>query len=176
MSGRSTELRRRERRVFGVSFGIAVVLHVVVLGFVAWSRVAPEWSPESETIRLVGGSWTGTPIDVFFGPPKIYEADGSIAEEPPDRILEAVRLLQMPPVCLAREIPPSAPGFGQVRLTVNSSGRIDAVSLDQSTGDVCWDLVAIRVAGDLWYQWLPSERFPAPLELLQPLTVALSRS
>ena len=81
----------------------------------------------------------------------------------------------MPPDCLARKIAPSAPGTGQVRLKVNSSGRIDAVALDQSTGDLCWDLVAIRVAGDLWYRWLPSKRFPAPLELLQPLTVGLSQ-
>ena len=175
MISRSTELRNRERRVLRVSFGVAVVVHVAAFGLIAWSRSAPEWRPGSETIRLEEGSWTGTRVDVFFGPPKIYEPGGTIAEEPPDRILEAARLLQMPPECLGREIAPSAPGFGQVRLTVNSSGRIDALALDQSTGDACWDLVAKRVAGDLWYHWLPSERFPAPVELLQPITVALSQ-
>ena len=176
MISRSTELRKRDRRVFRASFGIAILLHVAALGLVAWPRTGPEWRPGGETIQLEVDAWTGTPIDVFFGPPKIYEADGTIAEEPPDRILEAVRVLQMPPECLAREIAPTAPGSGQVRLTVNSSGRIDAVALDQSTGDPCWDRVATRVAGDLWYQWLPSDRFPAPLELLQPMTVGLSQN
>lgn len=152
-----------------------MLVHVAVLGIVAWSRAAPEWRPKNDTVRLEDGSWTGTPVNVFFGPPKIYESDGTIAEEPASRILEAARLLQMPPECLSREIAPSAPGFGQVRLTVNSSGRIDAVVLEQSTGDLCWDKVAMRVAGDLWYRWLPSERFPAPLELIQPITVALAQ-
>ena len=27
-----------------------------------------------------------------------------------------------------------------------------------------------RVAGDLWYRWLPNEEFPAPVELIQPLS------
>ena len=76
MSSRSTELRNRERHVFRASFGIAVALHVAALGFVVWSRADPEWSPGRETIRLEDGSWTGTRIDVFFGPPKIYESSG----------------------------------------------------------------------------------------------------
>lgn len=171
---RSNELRRRDRRVFRVSLGIAVVLHVAALGLIGWSRVAPTWRPDSEAVRLEEDPWTGTPVAVFFGPPKIVEPDGTLSEEPADRILEAVRVLGMPPICMGREIATAAPGLGEVRLTVNARGRIDAVTLTRSTGDACWDQVATRVAGDLWYRWLPDERFPAPLELLQPLTVALA--
>ncbi|MGI9627671.1 MAG: hypothetical protein ACR2QM_12600 [Longimicrobiales bacterium] len=175
MTNRSAELRARERRILRGSLGVAVALHAVAFGFVAWTRVAPEWSPGNEMVRLDEGSWSGTRVDVFFGPPMIFEADGAVAEQPPERTLEAARSLQMPPACFDRDLPPSAPGSGQVRLTVNASGRIDAVTLDKSTGDACWDLVAKRVAGDLWYRWLPSERFPAPIELLQPITVGLSQ-
>lgn len=176
MTSRSTELRRSERRVYRVSLGIAFVVHGAAFGLVAWSHAGPQWSPGQDSVQLEEGSWTGTPVDVFFGPTRILESDGTLAEEPPDHILEAARILHMPPECLAREIPPSAPGSGQVRLTVNSSGRIDAAALDQSTGDSCWDLVAVRVARDLWYHWLPNEQFPAPLEVLQPVTVGLSQS
>ena len=168
------ELRRRDRRVFRISLGIAVVLHVAALGLIGWSKMAPTWTPDSETVRLEENSWTGTNVAVLFGPPKIFRADGTLSEEPPDRILEAVRVLGMPPLCVGREIAAAAPGLGEVRLTVNARGRIDAVTLTRSTGDACWDQVATRVAGDLWYRWLPDERFPAPLELLQPLTVGLA--
>ena len=171
---RSTELRNRERRVFRVSLGIAVVVHVVALGLVAWASSVPEWRPDHDTVVLEPEYWTGTRVDVFFGPPKIFQVDGTIAPEPPDRVLAAVRVLQMPPLCLAREIPPGAPGSGEVRLIVNAEGRIDSVRLERSTGDACWDRVAMRVAGDLWYRWLPSARFAAPVELLQPMTVALA--
>lgn len=81
-------------------------------------------------------------------------------------------MMQVPPLCLGREIPPAAPGLGEIRLTVNAEGRIDAASLSRSTGDPCWDQVATRVAGDLWYHWLPGDR-AAPLVVLQPVTVGL---
>lgn len=165
----------RENRRLLTGLAIAVALHVMAFGFVRWSSTGPGWSPDRDLVVLESNSWTGTPVDVFFGPPKIFRADGATSEEPPDRVLEAARLLGMPPTCMSREIPPRGPGSGQVRLTVNANGRIDAVSLDQSTGDSCWDAVAMRVAGDLWYQWLPNARFPAPVELLQPITVGLAQ-
>lgn len=154
---------------------IAVVLHAAAFGLVRWSHSGPEWSPDTEAVTLEQNSWTGTPVDAFFGPPRIFRPDGTTAEEPPDRVLAAARLLGMPPICLSRAIPPSAPGSVQVRLTVNARGRINAVSVEQSTGDTCWDAVAMRIAGDLWYHWLPSDQFPAPVELLQPMTVGLAR-
>ena len=114
----------------------------------------------------------GDSVDVFFGPPRIFEPDGTLSVESPDRVLEAARAIRPPLACPASVRVARTPGSGSVRLTVNASGRIDAVTLDESTGDACWDVVATRVAADLWYRWLPSERFPAPVELLQPLTVA----
>jgi hypothetical protein len=174
MSRRSNEIRQRDSRVLRISLGIAVVLHIAALGLIAWSKVAPTWRPDAEAVRLEEDAWTGTHVAVFFGPPRIVQPDGTLSEEPPDRILEAARVLRMPPICMTREIATAAPGLGEVRLTVNARGRIDAVALTRSTGDACWDQVATRVAGDLWYRWLPDERFPAPLELLQPLTVGLA--
>lgn len=167
--------RRKENRVLVVALGVAAVLHVAAFVLVGWSRTGPEWSPDREAVTLEPAPWTGTPIDVFFGPPRIYRTDGSLAEEPDDRVLEAARLMGMPPTCLSREIPPSAPGSGEVRLVVNEDGRIDHVALTGSTGDACWDAVAVRVAGQLWYRWLPSDAFPAPVELLQPITVGLTQ-
>ena len=38
-------------------------------------------------------------------------------------------------------------------------------------GDACGDQVIETVAGDLLYHWLPSERFPAPVDLIQPVTL-----
>lgn len=175
MSRAAEERRRKENRLVWAGLGIAVLVHLAAVGFLRWSSHGPEWSPDRETVTLEAGSWTGTPVDVRFGPPRIFRSDGTIAEEPPDRVLETARLMGMPPICLSRAIPPSAPGSGQVRLTVNDVGRIGAVSLHQSTGDSCWDAVAVRVAGDLWYHWLPDARFPAPVELLQPITVGLAQ-
>ena len=171
---RSEERRKRDRRLVGISVGIAAILHVVVIGFVTWTGPGIELRPGSETVRLEENPWTGTSVDVFFGAPRIYRPDGTIAREAPDRVLEAKRILRMPPACLSRDVVPVAPGSGEVRLTVNARGRIDLVVLTRSTGDLCWDQVATRVAGDLWYRWLPNDGFPAPLELLQPLTVGLA--
>ena len=174
MNTRSDERRVRQRRVFRLSLGIAAAVHVAVIGWVSWSLAQPKWTPDQDSVQIEAGSWAGTPVDVFFGPPRIFLADGTIAEEPPERILEAERVLGMPPVCLSREIPPGAPGAGEVRLTVNAAGRIDAVALARSTGDACWDAVAMRVAGDLWYRWLPNDGHPAPVELIQPVLVGLA--
>ena len=58
---------------------------------------------------------------------------------------------------------------------VDEGGRTDDVEIEQSTGDACADEVLSRVAGDLWYRWLPSEEFPAPVDLVQPITLAETR-
>lgn len=167
--------RQKENRVLLAALGAAAVLHVVAFAFIGFSGNGPVWTPDRESVTLEATSWTGTPVDVFFGPPRIYQADGTLAHEPDDRVLEAARLLGMPPICLSREIPPRGPGSGEVRLVVNENGRIDRAALHESTGDSCWDAVAVRVAGQLWYRWLPSDDFPAPVELLQPITVGLTQ-
>ena len=175
MEQRANTRRRRENRTVFVGLGVAVLLHVAAFAFVGWNRTGPEWSLDRSSVTLEPASWTGTPVDVFFGPPRIYRPDRTLAHEPDDRVLEAARLLGMPPTCLSRDIPPAAPGSGEVRLIVNEDGRIDHVAMTRSTGDTCWDAVAVRVAGQLWYRWLPSDEFPAPVEVLQPITVGLAQ-
>jgi len=166
------ERRKRDQRVPLVSLLIAAVLHAVAFVFVAWTQPAPTWTSGHDAIELEPDAWTGTRIEILFGPPKILSPDGEFIQEPPDRVLEAMRMMQIPPLCLGRAIPPSAPGIGEIRLTVNGIGQIDAATLNVSTGDPCWDQVAIRVAGALWYHWLPGD-LVAPLEVLQPITVGL---
>ena len=46
------------------------------------------------------------------------------------------------------------------------------MSSSVSTGSACGDATLARVAGDLWYRWLPSEEFPAPVDVVQPLSFA----
>jgi hypothetical protein len=172
MATRRTERRKRERRVLWVSLTIAAAAHGFALVFFTWDRPGPVWTPDRSSVELVSDYWTGTRISVLFGPPKIRLPSGDFAQEPEDRILEAVRMMQIPPFCLGQAIPPAAPGSGEIHLTVNAEGRIDSAALTRSTGDPCWDQVATRVAGDLWYRWLPGDRV-APLEVLQPITVGL---
>lgn len=172
MPAPSDRRRRRDRHILGVCIAIAAALHVVVIGLVSWTRAGAEFVPGSDAVVLEPDPWTGTAVDVFFGPPGIRQPDGSTAREPDDRVLAAKRLMQVPPICLSRAVP-SAPGAGEIRLTVNAAGRVDLAELTQSLGDACWDRVALRVAADLWYRWLPNETYPAPVEVLQPLTVGL---
>lgn len=40
----------------------------------------------------------------------------------------------------------------------------------QSSGFPCGDAVLQRIAGDLWYRWLPNDEFPPPVELVQTLS------
>jgi len=42
----------------------------------------------------------------------------------------------------------------------------------RSSGIRCADDLLERVAGDLLYHWLPSEDFPAPVELTQPMRLS----
>jgi hypothetical protein len=109
----ASERRRRDRRVLVVSLSIAAALHVVAFTFVAWTRPGATWTPGHDTIELEPDAWTGTRIEVLFGPPKILRPQGEFIEEPPDRVLEAMRVMQVPPMCLGREIPPAAPGSGR---------------------------------------------------------------
>jgi hypothetical protein len=172
MKTRSDELREQSRRVLGWSLGIAALIHVAVFYFVSWSGT--EGESGSGLTLLATAQWTGAPVDVFFGPPKIFEPDGTLSTEAPDRVLEAARAIRLPPACSASALEVGTPGSGSVRLSVNGRGRVDSVALNESTGNACWDGVATQVAADLWYRWLPSDRFPAPVELLQPITVAWS--
>jgi hypothetical protein len=67
--------------------------------------------------------------------------------------------------------PEQTPLRGYVRLQVLASGRTLVAGIDESTGDRCADRVILDLARDLLYRWIPNERFPAPVQLIQPVTL-----
>lgn len=171
---RAAAVRRRDRRVYAWSFAVAVVVHALVLFFGPWFRSDPVWRSDTELVAGDPVDLSGLPVALFFGPPAIEVDGGAISQEPSHRVLHARRLVAPPPGCGPGDWsnPPTA--SGDVRLVVNAEGLVDEVRLTGSTGYRCWDALVMRVAGDLLYHWLPSERFPAPVELHQPITVSLS--
>ena len=173
---RSVELRRGNRKVLAYSLGIAALAHLAV--FFIWS---PEFEVEFAEATVIRrsearqGANAAAFVEVLFGPPEIVTGDGTIAKEPPDRTLRAGRVVQLPIMCAGLAQWGSTPSTGTVRLRVNAAGRVDKAQLTRGTGDSCADQVIITVAGSLWYHWLPNDRFPAPLDLSQPITLAAAR-
>lgn len=171
MESRAATHRARGRRVFLWSLGIAVALHVAA--FLFW--------PEMPVEPLTAGSVVeGEPedvdddvlrvqVDARFGPPRILRSDGSWAEEPPDRTLQAGRAVSLPAYCVGR----TQTVEGDVRLRLNTEGRVHLVRVEQGSGSSCGDEALRSVAGDLWYRWLPDKRFPAPVDLIQPVSLRL---
>ncbi len=175
METRSAELRRRHRRVLRWSFGIAVLFHAVVLIFVPWYRAEPLAGGGTELVGPRVPAWGSVAVDAFFGPPAIVRADGAAAREPDTRVLRASRLVPPPAGCEAHDWLAREEAGGEVRLEVDATGRVSSVEVTAGTGDRCWDEVLRGLASDLLYRWLPSERFPAPVELYQPLTLTPAR-
>lgn len=171
---RAELLRRRNRRIYGWSFATAVVLHVLVLVYGPWFRSEPLARSGIELVEGGTPNASGVPLDLFFGPPAIVVDADSLHREPPSRFLRVKRLVAPPLGCERGDWSAVETAVGEVRLAVNETGRIDEVDLTQSTGHRCWDLVVQRVAGDLRYHWIPSDRFPAPVELYQPIRATRS--
>jgi hypothetical protein len=171
---RSEELRRQYRRVFRWSFAIAVLVHALVLFYGPWFRAEPMSSTTTELVDRASPGRGGIPIDVFFGPPAIADRTGLLSREPSMRVLSASRLVPPPYACTSNDWLARGEAVGEVRLTVNETGRIDAVNLTESTGDRCWDVVMQGLASDLLYRWLPNDRFGAPVEVYQPVTLSLT--
>jgi len=172
VESRSAALRRRHRQVLAWSLGLAVVIHAAVLFYGPWLRNDP--GPGSGT-ELVAGSdpaLGGLAVNVFFGPPAIVLAADSLSQEPSWRVLKTSRILPPPFACSARDWLEVEYARGSVRLIVGPGGRPDTVSLDGSTGSRCWDAVMTGLATDLRYRWLPSDRYPAPVEVFQPMTLS----
>ena len=157
--------------MFAWSLCLAALIHVAA--FVLWPGFRIELLPGLDGMGETASEAEGglTFVDVFFGPPDIFEVDGMLSREPPERVLEADRVLELPTECATLTQEGRTPAYGRVRLQVRPSGRADVVGLVESTGDECGDDVIKTVAGDLLYHWLPSERFPAPVDLIQPVTL-----
>ena len=111
-------------------------------------------------------------LNVRFGPPAITTEDGVFRTEPPRGELRTQRLVRLPAECAA--LSPRGRTFltGRVRLRVDASGNASVVELTEGTGEWCGDEALTTVADALRYRWLPDERFPAPVELVQPVMLA----
>ena len=169
-SDRIAKRRKSERKVLLWCLGVAAVLHVVV--FLGFPRIRADGVPFpifSDDLTVEAGA---IPLDLFFGPPAISDAAGGLSLEPPERVLEADRLVYLEAGCRALIRGSGTVIRGSVRLKVRSNGLADVVDVVRSTGFPCGDEVLERMAGDLWYRWLPNEDFPAPVELIQPVSFA----
>ena len=171
MSDRIKRRKKAERRLYVLCWSLAAVLHVGLFVVLRQTRITVEDREYNiESVEITDRK--PIPLDLFFGPPAITNATGGYSVEPPERVLEVDRLVYLPGTCRAIIRGTGDVARGSVRLKVNGTGRVDVLGVERSTGFPCGDATLTRVAGDLWYRWLPSEEFPAPVELVQPLSFA----
>ncbi len=171
MNSRSEMLRRRDRKVFGWALAVAVALHVAVFVLFPGFRFRVFHAGE---VELGSGSRSGSPavsVEVVFGAPTITDHAGVEWPEPPEHILEAGRVVPVPGECASAIGRTRLPVTGSVRLIVGGSGRASVAHMVQSMGEPCADEIMKVVAEALRYLWLPSERFPNPVDLVQPVTL-----
>lgn len=168
---RSQELRERHRKILAWSLVVAVVAHLAIFALTPVFRATPLGSTDlpPDTIGTAAGA--NALVDVVFGPPTIVGSDGGSWTAPAERILPAQRGARLRPACAKLLTDGRAPLRGRVQLRVKASGRVDVLGFDRETGEPCADEVLREVAGDLWYHWLPDARFPAPVLLVQPVTL-----
>ncbi len=178
MQTRSAELQKKSRRIFVWSLYVAIALHVAAFWFwpamtvdvdsVSAKRGAPQEGVEVQV--------ASTYVEVLFGPPTIFRPDGTPALEPPERVLEAKRLLRLPTECQAGDGGGDGVAIsGAVRLSIGGTGHVAGLSMVESTGSRCGDRVMRDVAAVLRYDWLPNQDFPAPVDLIQPVTISNGR-
>lgn len=171
MESRAAAYRARGRRVFLWSLGVAVAVHVAA--FLFWPEMPVEPMTAGPVVEAepeeVDDDVLRVPVDARFGPPRILRTAGEWVQEPSDRTLQAGREVSLPAYCVGR----AQSVEGEVRLRVNGEGRVDQVRIEEGSGTTCGDEALRRVAGDLWYRWLPDARFPAPVDLIQPVSLRL---
>jgi hypothetical protein len=146
-------------------------LHVGVFVFSPTFRATPLAGSGAQPADSVSSSGAPIFVEVLFEPPTILLEDGGAWTEPPDRVLNAGRGIELPGDCLPPRIGVEG-RIGEVRLQVKASGRVKVLGLSRSSGNACLDGVLRTVAGDLWYHWLPNSRFPAPVDLFQPIRIS----
>jgi len=167
MKTRTGEIRKDQRRVLLWSLFIASALHVAV--FLAWPTMTVKLPPQARSHDA------SVYVDVLFGPPGILGADGSISREPLERFLGVDRILNLKTECQTLTLQGETLARGSVYLRVGKSGHAGFQRIHESTGHECADQVIAGAAAALRYDWLPNERFPAPVDLIQPVTVLEAR-
>ncbi len=167
----------RYRTVLGWSLALALVIHVAVFVFSPDFVVVPPGESKAASSEFRASDVTPTTVyEVVFGPPAIRAPDGTVWQEPQDRVLRATRVTDLPMLCAHLVGNDRTPLQGAVRLLVDQDGNASVVEVEESTGDWCVDRILVRAADALRYHWLPSERFPAPVELVQPVALQAVRS
>jgi hypothetical protein len=172
---RTERHRQQHRRILILSLGLAGLLHLAVFA------LNPGWmlerisffDPRSPEDRE-GPPEVGL-VDVSFGPPQIFLADGRLRPEPADRLLDAkgvdMRGIRWAGGCAWVRTGGFGMVEGEVTLKVGPEGFVQEARISQSSGDACLDQMLVAISGTLWYRWLPNETYPAPVTLLQPMTV-----
>lgn len=164
--------RSHYRRILGWSLAVAVAAHIAIFALSPDFEVEPLDGSRSEVVAAEANQRTpSTALEVLFGPPVITTADGSALREPPDRILRAARVTELPMLCLHLATDLRVPQSGAIRLSVNSMGHAAVIEVAESTGNACVDTILANTADALRYHWLPDDRFPAPVQLVQPVTL-----
>ena len=172
----AAEHRAKQRRVLAWSLGGAVVLHGVAFALLPGRASTPHVNDAAIDVsspRVATGERVS--LEVRFGPPTISAPDGVRWKEPPGRRLQTLHVTTLPAGCEDMFAKQGARFGGDVRLVVRESGFVDAVELTRPTGFACGDAVLRSVAGALRYHWLPNERFPAPVDLVQPVNFGVVR-
>jgi hypothetical protein len=175
---RAARGRRRERRIVWGSLLLAAAVHLLAFAIfprIQFSVLDDTRYGEEVLRRYVLG---GMAVDVHFGPPRIRTPGGGVAVEPPDRVLESRNLglgeLEVHPTCAGSFEAHLPPWEGSVRLQVGRGGLVTVEGIAESTGDRCVDAALLNTAGALLYRWLPSEDYPAPVQLEQPMRLVRS--
>ena len=171
MESRSAQLRRQHRKVLWWALVVAAAVHAVVLFRVAIARSAAT-GPIGPRPELVGMIEKPKFVEVEFGPPTLVDREGARWVEPREHRLLAQRLTRLPPECDAFVWTADDQLDGRVWVRVDTAGYAHVDRIDRGTGEVCGDAVVRRVAGALRYHWLPTDRFPAPVEVLQPVSIS----
>lgn len=171
MRTRSEQLREKHRRILAWSLGGAVAIHLAVFLLVPEFQVEPLGGSDTVLDTTGVASGANATVELLFGPPSVRQTDGSHWTAPPDRVLSAERDVRLEADCLAFPREGRLPLRGVAHLRVRPSGRVGLQGLSTSTGDTCGDRIIKEAADALWYRWLPDERFPAPVEVVQPVTL-----
>jgi len=169
MKRSAAQHRERHRKVLAWSFAVAILLHLALFLLSPELRVKVLGDPAVEAVQVGPPLDVPWALDVRFGPPTLTAPDGTSWQEPADRVLQTVRLIELPPLCAAMAGDQPISLRGSVHLQVNVEGHAAVVELVEGTGTACGDHLLRSVAGDLRYHWLPTSRFPAPLDLVQPV-------
>ncbi len=173
MKTRATELRRRHRKILMWSLGIAIGVHAAVFALSPTFEAEP-MDGSGRTPDVVRPSdAVPTFLDVLFGPPTITGPDGTTHVEA--RRLEKALAVKLPSGCTAFGTNSPVALEGRVELSVDGTGDSNVVKITERTGVPCVDDVMTGLARDLRYHWLPDERFPAPVHLVQPVTMTPAR-